>query len=976
MSRNTQIPRLTPVNEWPTRKLPQERFDDAVRTAMNQMSGMVGELNDDFIPAVNGIVDDVNAVIEHLPAIEAAPGHAADASAAAEAARVSADSAAKDALRARQAADEAAAIAGVNFSLVPMAGAVPLAGDDARIDPGWLPEDFTGCTVMQAPEVKGNELVAIGHDNPFSARAVPGLLNTRIAKFVITANGGVPFEAAAVDNACDFTVSVPEGTEAGIVWPVSVHAVDTMGNRSAVTTLSPVTSPSRVMRPKILSPAAQSSVGATTAQVVPAAFACVGMQDTQAAAQYQVLGAASSVIYDSGELTDEGSFASHTINVPDEADISGTCSLRARQKGATLGWSEWSEAVPVSITRDYVVLVDDYLKTAFSLDGIHYERPVAEKAAFFTFSPRGMTEGHGKIVVYVNEKVAVSENGTDWTEHEIPISCNDIISVPTGFMAYNFKSYCLSPDGREWGEVTPWDSSYGSVRSVLYMESTRLYLIAWDKDTSAGTSKASSLSASGTVVAGRSFSKSGSVLLARWGDDGVLFLMQGGTSTSYLSTYWCCSRNGGETFTPLKEIAKVQSASLSFPPKRVASAFVARANGIFTGTSYKTGYYVQTMLDQPGIFIEEDIDIGAAKMTPVLHRDASEGQVLWGGKYSARLAAGAVTPETVSMPFFPFYGGADIYSWSELLQKYVFACERVIYFLDDFRFERPLTVTSAIEGGKHNGSIMRLFREGHEWTAKYGGTSVSDRPNSLLATKNGGTFRTSDYGADISAAEVGRVPSSCKAFGKYVYIDLNGKVAVSDAPDALGSPLPSQPPIPKVNTMLLFTGEQLAYFDPPQKSFYRLAGLAKAWSAAVAMPGTPYSVSTDGMGKIAAVLYNAGKYYVSTSSDHGARWTSMVEWASFTDSPGISRVMGMIDYVDGVWLAWGSSNIFVSTDALAWELVPNAWQTSERRCALAADGRIIIPTWTGVLLFDRDTKSLEAVNLGNFASKVSILGTY
>ena len=111
-----------------------------------------------------------------------------------------------------------------------------------------------GGVIMAAPSVSGNELVAIGHDNPFSARAVPGLLNTRIAKFVITANGGTPFEAAAVDNACDFTVSVPEGTEAGIVWPVSVQAVDTMGNRSAVTTLSPVTSPSRVMRPKILSP--------------------------------------------------------------------------------------------------------------------------------------------------------------------------------------------------------------------------------------------------------------------------------------------------------------------------------------------------------------------------------------------------------------------------------------------------------------------------------------------------------------------------------------------------------------------------------------------------------------------------------------------------------------------------------------------------------------------------------------------------
>ncbi len=51
----TQISQLTPIDPFPTRILPQERFDDAVRINMAQTSGMVGELNSDFIPKVNAI---------------------------------------------------------------------------------------------------------------------------------------------------------------------------------------------------------------------------------------------------------------------------------------------------------------------------------------------------------------------------------------------------------------------------------------------------------------------------------------------------------------------------------------------------------------------------------------------------------------------------------------------------------------------------------------------------------------------------------------------------------------------------------------------------------------------------------------------------------------------------------------------------------------------------------------------------------
>lgn len=50
-----QITSLTPIDPFPSRVLPQDRFDQAVRTNMSQLSGMIGELNDSFIPSVNTI---------------------------------------------------------------------------------------------------------------------------------------------------------------------------------------------------------------------------------------------------------------------------------------------------------------------------------------------------------------------------------------------------------------------------------------------------------------------------------------------------------------------------------------------------------------------------------------------------------------------------------------------------------------------------------------------------------------------------------------------------------------------------------------------------------------------------------------------------------------------------------------------------------------------------------------------------------
>lgn len=107
MSQTIQIQALTPVDKWPARKLPQERFDTAVKRSMDQMSGMVGQLNDEFIPAVNSISPGVDTVVNNLSVIQAAPGHAASAADSATAAAASAATATEQASIATDKAGEA-----------------------------------------------------------------------------------------------------------------------------------------------------------------------------------------------------------------------------------------------------------------------------------------------------------------------------------------------------------------------------------------------------------------------------------------------------------------------------------------------------------------------------------------------------------------------------------------------------------------------------------------------------------------------------------------------------------------------------------------------------------------------------------------------------------------------------------------------------------------------------------------------------
>lgn len=106
---------LSAVSEWPTRRLPQTRFDEQVRACMGQLSVMVAQLNGDFIPMLNSMIaynDNTRAQCLQAAANALASQKAAEACASEVKAQAgnAADSAAK-ALASEKAAANGAALA-------------------------------------------------------------------------------------------------------------------------------------------------------------------------------------------------------------------------------------------------------------------------------------------------------------------------------------------------------------------------------------------------------------------------------------------------------------------------------------------------------------------------------------------------------------------------------------------------------------------------------------------------------------------------------------------------------------------------------------------------------------------------------------------------------------------------------------------------------------------------------------------------
>lgn len=65
-------PVITPlptVSNWPDREFPQERFDKDIADSMNQISGLVQQINNNFIPSINQIIQKLKTDLINISAV-------------------------------------------------------------------------------------------------------------------------------------------------------------------------------------------------------------------------------------------------------------------------------------------------------------------------------------------------------------------------------------------------------------------------------------------------------------------------------------------------------------------------------------------------------------------------------------------------------------------------------------------------------------------------------------------------------------------------------------------------------------------------------------------------------------------------------------------------------------------------------------------------------------------------------------------
>ena len=340
------IPTLSPVNQFPQRKDPQERFDENVQTSMRQLHTMVDELNNEVIPAFNNHISAAQFIEDKLPAIQAAPEYAARAEKAAESAelnaqkgQVFADQTAENAEKAQNAADRAVAVAGVDLATTEKAGLVRPDGDTITVDDAGVIRSGKLVTML-APKIDGSDTIPLGQKVPYTLTAVPGLQNTEIVKFEASI-GSQKQTCEASGNSGTVTFSLDADTGEGVEVTLTAYAFDTLGNRSLAGTKTLTTVIGSVTPPVFVSPGDGASIDPINITWNMGPFESSGMDDTHIASQYRILDADGAVVYNSGEITEPDNLTTWTAAEP--AVGSGAFKMQSAYKGEIFGWSPWAE---------------------------------------------------------------------------------------------------------------------------------------------------------------------------------------------------------------------------------------------------------------------------------------------------------------------------------------------------------------------------------------------------------------------------------------------------------------------------------------------------------------------------------------------------------------------------------------------------------------------------------------------------------
>ena len=163
---------------------------------------------------------------------------------------------------------------------------------------------------------------------------------------VLTVNDAIIYDSGESNELLTTTISELINAVVGSSYKIRIRYKGTTYGWSSWSAFVNVTiQPAYVNAPVLTSPVADAVIMGSSIAVVQEGFQTTGTTDTQVLVQYQVLNTDDTVYFDSGEIAT--SFTSYTAKIT-KPTASTQFKVRARNKGAMLGWSAWS--TPVSIT--------------------------------------------------------------------------------------------------------------------------------------------------------------------------------------------------------------------------------------------------------------------------------------------------------------------------------------------------------------------------------------------------------------------------------------------------------------------------------------------------------------------------------------------------------------------------------------------------------------------------------------------------
>ena len=241
----------------------------------------------------------------------------------------------------------------------------------------------TAAIYIQAPTVispvTGNQIFkynVVVSGNPFAV--VGGGTDTHTASQYRVQNvlGTNIYDSGEKTDALT-SITIPELTEAvvGETYKISMrYKGATYGWSDWSTDVTVSIKSAYVNAPVLTAPTQNAQIKGTTVAFVQQGFATTGTSDTQTGVQYQLLTADNSVYYDSGELTTD--YSAHTAIIS-KPSLEIALRARARNKGANLGWSAWSEYVNITVSPSLHLSLSadgNYLYVG-KPDGSPFDRP-------------------------------------------------------------------------------------------------------------------------------------------------------------------------------------------------------------------------------------------------------------------------------------------------------------------------------------------------------------------------------------------------------------------------------------------------------------------------------------------------------------------------------------------------------------------------------------------------------------------------